>query len=175
MSSIFINEGPHNEMPLKILCIIFPRMQCARSMRVRKSRPVSQFCHTLFTTDIVSYIEVTLIQTHTKKKSLRNTPLFLPHCYLLAALRCTAVQPSKGNCLEKPVTLRQKNWSSSCSTCRHSQPLPSVLSTAFMCMVMLRAYCWLSLLPIPPFISCSLVKGIIMHWPLCCLLSRLLY
>lgn len=102
--------------------------------------------------------------THTntckKKKSLRNTPLFLAHCYLLAALRCTAVQSSKGNCLEKPVTLRQKNWSSSCSTCRNSQSLPSVPSTAFMCMVMLRAYCWLSLLPILPFISCSLVKGL---------------
>ncbi|XP_035500554.1 rho GTPase-activating protein 4 isoform X3 [Scophthalmus maximus] len=33
------------------------RMQCARSVRVRKSRPVSQFCHTLFTTDILSYIQ----------------------------------------------------------------------------------------------------------------------
>ncbi|PWA32904.1 hypothetical protein CCH79_00016411 [Gambusia affinis] len=34
------------------------RMQCTtRSVRVRKSRPVSQFCHTLFTTDILSYIE----------------------------------------------------------------------------------------------------------------------
>ncbi|TDH11089.1 hypothetical protein EPR50_G00080410 [Perca flavescens] len=33
------------------------RMQCARSVRVRKSRPVSQFCHTLFTTDIISYIQ----------------------------------------------------------------------------------------------------------------------
>ncbi|XP_053173480.1 rho GTPase-activating protein 4 isoform X1 [Scomber japonicus] len=33
------------------------RTQCARSVRVRKSRPVSQFCHKLFTTDIVSYIE----------------------------------------------------------------------------------------------------------------------
>ncbi|XP_005806279.2 SLIT-ROBO Rho GTPase-activating protein 3-like isoform X1 [Xiphophorus maculatus] len=34
------------------------RMQCTtRSIRVRKSRPVSQFCHTLFTTDILSYIE----------------------------------------------------------------------------------------------------------------------
>uniref|UniRef100_A0A3B4F8C4 SLIT-ROBO Rho GTPase-activating protein 3-like n=1 Tax=Pundamilia nyererei TaxID=303518 RepID=A0A3B4F8C4_9CICH len=33
------------------------RMQCARSVRVRKSRPVSQFCHTLFNTDILSYIE----------------------------------------------------------------------------------------------------------------------
>lgn len=97
--------------------------------------------------------------THANK-NLTNTPLFLAHCYLLAALRCTAVQPSKGNCLEKPVTLRQTNWSSSCSTCRHSQPLPSALSTAFMCMVMLRAYCWLSLLPILPFISCSLVKGL---------------
>uniref|UniRef100_A0A3B5KIY2 Rho GTPase activating protein 4a n=1 Tax=Xiphophorus couchianus TaxID=32473 RepID=A0A3B5KIY2_9TELE len=33
-------------------------MQCTtRSIRVRKSRPVSQFCHTLFTTDILSYIE----------------------------------------------------------------------------------------------------------------------
>uniref|UniRef100_A0A3B3V6Y2 Rho GTPase activating protein 4 n=1 Tax=Poecilia latipinna TaxID=48699 RepID=A0A3B3V6Y2_9TELE len=33
-------------------------MQCTtRSVRVRKSRPVSQFCHTLFTTDILSYIE----------------------------------------------------------------------------------------------------------------------
>uniref|UniRef100_A0A672ZNG1 Rho GTPase-activating protein 4-like n=1 Tax=Sphaeramia orbicularis TaxID=375764 RepID=A0A672ZNG1_9TELE len=40
-----------------ILFIIFPRMQCARSVRVRKSRPVSQFCHTLFTTDILSYIQ----------------------------------------------------------------------------------------------------------------------
>ncbi|XP_015236321.1 PREDICTED: SLIT-ROBO Rho GTPase-activating protein 3-like isoform X1 [Cyprinodon variegatus] len=34
------------------------RMQCTtRSVRMRKSRPVSQFCHTLFTTDILSYIE----------------------------------------------------------------------------------------------------------------------
>ncbi|KAJ4934147.1 hypothetical protein JOQ06_006952 [Pogonophryne albipinna] len=33
------------------------RTQCARSVRVRKSRPVSQFCHTLFTTDIVTYIQ----------------------------------------------------------------------------------------------------------------------
>ncbi|KAM8863833.1 rho GTPase-activating protein 4 [Spinachia spinachia] len=33
------------------------RMQCARSVRVWKSRPVSQFCHTLFTTDILSYIQ----------------------------------------------------------------------------------------------------------------------
>uniref|UniRef100_I3JRE4 Rho GTPase activating protein 4 n=1 Tax=Oreochromis niloticus TaxID=8128 RepID=I3JRE4_ORENI len=33
------------------------QMQCARSVRVRKSRPVSQFCHTLFNTDILSYIE----------------------------------------------------------------------------------------------------------------------
>lgn len=34
------------------------RMHCTtRSVRVRKSRPVSQFCHTLFTTDILSYIE----------------------------------------------------------------------------------------------------------------------
>ncbi|XP_069383079.1 SLIT-ROBO Rho GTPase-activating protein 3 isoform X2 [Paralichthys olivaceus] len=33
------------------------RMQCARSVRIRKSRPVSQFCHTLFTTDIRSYIQ----------------------------------------------------------------------------------------------------------------------
>ncbi|XP_054464927.1 rho GTPase-activating protein 4 isoform X2 [Anoplopoma fimbria] len=33
------------------------RMQCARSVRIRKSRPVSQFCHTLFTTDILSYIQ----------------------------------------------------------------------------------------------------------------------
>uniref|UniRef100_A0AAQ5XCZ1 Rho GTPase activating protein 4a n=1 Tax=Amphiprion ocellaris TaxID=80972 RepID=A0AAQ5XCZ1_AMPOC len=32
-------------------------MQSARSVRVRKSRPVSQFCHTLFTTDILSYIQ----------------------------------------------------------------------------------------------------------------------
>lgn len=35
------------------------RTQCARSVRVRKSRPVSQFCHTLFTTDILSYIQST--------------------------------------------------------------------------------------------------------------------
>ncbi|XP_026223335.1 SLIT-ROBO Rho GTPase-activating protein 3 isoform X1 [Anabas testudineus] len=33
------------------------RVQCARSVRVRKSRPVSQFCHTLFNTDILSYIQ----------------------------------------------------------------------------------------------------------------------
>uniref|UniRef100_H3CHE9 Rho GTPase activating protein 4 n=1 Tax=Tetraodon nigroviridis TaxID=99883 RepID=H3CHE9_TETNG len=33
------------------------RMQCARSLRVRKSRPVSQFGHTLFTTDIVCYLQ----------------------------------------------------------------------------------------------------------------------
>ncbi|KAF7210371.1 SLIT-ROBO Rho GTPase-activating protein 3-like [Nothobranchius furzeri] len=33
--------------------------QCARSVRVRKSRPVSQFCHTLFTSDILSYLQVT--------------------------------------------------------------------------------------------------------------------
>ncbi|CAF93258.1 unnamed protein product, partial [Tetraodon nigroviridis] len=38
------------------------RMQCARSLRVRKSRPVSQFGHTLFTTDIVCYLQVTLTQ-----------------------------------------------------------------------------------------------------------------
>ncbi|XP_061536750.1 SLIT-ROBO Rho GTPase-activating protein 3-like isoform X4 [Phycodurus eques] len=33
------------------------RAQCARSVRVRKSRPISQFCHTLFSTDILSYIK----------------------------------------------------------------------------------------------------------------------
>ncbi|XP_075882759.1 SLIT-ROBO Rho GTPase-activating protein 3 isoform X3 [Nelusetta ayraudi] len=33
------------------------RAQCPRSVRVRKSRPVSQFGHTLFITDILSYIE----------------------------------------------------------------------------------------------------------------------
>lgn len=54
---------------------------------------------------------------------------------------------------------------------------PSVLPAAFMCMVMLIAYCWLSLLSVHSllFISPSLVKGIKTHWPLCCLLSRLLY
>uniref|UniRef100_H2SRZ8 Rho GTPase activating protein 4 n=1 Tax=Takifugu rubripes TaxID=31033 RepID=H2SRZ8_TAKRU len=36
---------------------LFPRIQCARSVHVRKSRPVSQFCHTLFTTDIIAYIK----------------------------------------------------------------------------------------------------------------------
>uniref|UniRef100_A0A8C4GQR5 SLIT-ROBO Rho GTPase-activating protein 3 n=1 Tax=Dicentrarchus labrax TaxID=13489 RepID=A0A8C4GQR5_DICLA len=36
--------------------ISFLRVSTA-SLRVRKSRPVSQFCHTLFTTDIVSYIQ----------------------------------------------------------------------------------------------------------------------
>uniref|UniRef100_A0A665X6G1 Rho GTPase-activating protein 4-like n=1 Tax=Echeneis naucrates TaxID=173247 RepID=A0A665X6G1_ECHNA len=48
---------PTWKMASCIVFIIFPRMQCARSVRVRKSRPVSQFCHTLFTTDIVSYIQ----------------------------------------------------------------------------------------------------------------------
>ncbi|KAM3617925.1 uncharacterized protein V6R79_012769 [Siganus canaliculatus] len=33
------------------------RTLCARSVRVRKSRPVSQFGHTLFTTDIISYTQ----------------------------------------------------------------------------------------------------------------------
>ncbi|XP_051906988.1 SLIT-ROBO Rho GTPase-activating protein 3 isoform X3 [Hippocampus zosterae] len=33
------------------------RAHCARSVRVRKSRPISQFCHTLFSTDILSYIQ----------------------------------------------------------------------------------------------------------------------
>lgn len=147
-------------------------MQCARSVRVRKSRPVSQFCHTLFTTDIISYIQVTL----------KHVPFEIPPCFypvVTCLLHCTVllVNPPK-EILQKSLS----HWSRRIGVgfLQHMQaltaPTPSsVLSTAFMCMVMLIAYCWLSLLPIPSFISSSLVKRIKMHWPLCCLLSRLLY
>lgn len=84
-----------------ILSIIFPRMQCARSVRVRKSRPVSQFCHTLFNTDILSYIEVTLTFIHTENQ-IRSSFVFT--CLVLFA--ALLFKPSKW----KPATLMQKNW-----------------------------------------------------------------
>lgn len=45
-----------------------------------------------------------------KKGPIEIHPCFLPRFYLPAALRCAVVQPSKGSYLEKPVTLKQKNW-----------------------------------------------------------------
>lgn len=76
------------KMELKVLFIMLPRTQCARSMRVRKSRPVSQFCHTLFTTDIISYIQV----THKENKHpFEIWPCFPPCFNLLAALCCSTL------------------------------------------------------------------------------------
>lgn len=129
-----------------ILSIIFPRMQCARSVRVRKSRPVSQFCHTLFNTDILSYIEVTLTFIHRKPN-----PLFI--CFYLSCIVCcAAVQTFQ----MKTCHIDAEELGiveGSCSTCAQWQPPTplapsSVVTAAFVCMVMLMAYCWLSLLSI---------------------------
>uniref|UniRef100_A0A3Q2YT55 Rho GTPase activating protein 4b n=1 Tax=Hippocampus comes TaxID=109280 RepID=A0A3Q2YT55_HIPCM len=45
----------HDAIQKGMLVTLLPH--CARSVRVRKSRPISQFCHTLFSTDILSYIQ----------------------------------------------------------------------------------------------------------------------
>lgn len=136
--------SPHVKTALTVLSTMFPRAQCPRSVRIRKSRPVSQFGHTLFITDIMSYIEVTLVHTYNTlvKKNIYDTNrnkkrLFETHsCLRHVACYCAALlfNLSEGNCSEKPVTLGRGGGG----------------HTAFMCMVMLIAYFWLSLLPIPP-------------------------
>uniref|UniRef100_A0A8C6LJV8 Rho GTPase activating protein 4 n=1 Tax=Nothobranchius furzeri TaxID=105023 RepID=A0A8C6LJV8_NOTFU len=52
-------QAKHDILHEGLWILFVPRTQCARSVRVRKSRPVSQFCHTLFTSDILSYLQVT--------------------------------------------------------------------------------------------------------------------
>lgn len=62
---------------------VLPRAHCARSVRVRKSRPISQFCHTLFSTDILSYLQVKITQSPNPKVHLPSFVLLLWNLALL--------------------------------------------------------------------------------------------
>lgn len=132
-------------------------MQCARSVRVRKSRPVSQFCHTLFTTDIISYIQVTF--THVQM--LQNHPfkirLCFPLCFhFLVLLLHNAAQSSSRESFRKACPTESRNiwFQDSWSTCRLSGPTPPSLPTAFMCIIMLIPHwpCWLFFLFLSPLL-----------------------
>lgn len=163
---------------------LFPRTQCARSVRVRKSRPVSQFCHTLFTTDIICYIQVT--HTHTyglwEKKVLffkkkKNSGLFPPLLSLacFASLQCCSI--FQRECFKEANRYGRRNllvpgFMKPMQILRANPlppipfPLPSCVSS---CLYLA------GIAGFPPFlISTSPVKGTKMWWPLCCLLSRLL-
>lgn len=112
--------------------------------------------------------------THTCKKPktpLWNTPLLFACC---TALHCCSTLQRKlfrKACHTEAEELEED----SCSACRHSQP-PS--QCTFYCLhVYGHAYSLLlAFSPSnPPLLSPLLWKGLKMHWPLCCLLSWLLY